>query len=147
MLSVVYGLALIVITVAIHAIGSAWWLVHMKNRLYRSNEDSQMTTLFWIVLSTITALLTLHLIEVMVWAVAYYVLPDQAGLNSFYQAAYFSIVTFTTLGYGDITLIGQWQFLAGMEAMVGIAVFGLTTAISFAVIQKCWHILSQRRGT
>lgn len=146
MLIVIYGLVLIGITVAIHAIGSAWWLVHMKSRVNLSDGNSQLMTLFRIVLSTVTALITLHLIEVMVWALAYYLLPGEAGLISFPQAAYFSIVTFTTLGYGDITLNEQWRFLAGMEAMVGIAVFGLTTAISFAVIQKCWHLVSDRKG-
>jgi len=46
------------------------------------------------------------------------------------------MITFTTLGYGDVTLNSDWDFLSGMEAMVGITVFGLTTAILFAVIQN-----------
>ena len=141
MLVIITGLAFIVITVAIHAIGSAWWLVYMAHRLAKSNQSSQAMTLFQIVLSTVTVLLILHLIEVMVWAVAYYLLPSEAGLNGFYEAAYFSIVTFTTLGYGDITLNAHWRFLSGMEAMVGIAVFGLTTALAFSVIQKYWAVV------
>lgn len=136
---IVFGLVLIGITVAIHAIGSAFWLVHMAHRLEQSNRVSQTMTLFRIVLSTVIVLIILHLIEVMVWAFAYYLLPGEAGLNGFKEAAYFSIVTFTTLGYGDVTLNEHWQFLAGMEAMVGIAVFGLTTALSFAVVQKYWR--------
>ena len=55
--------------------------------------------------------------------------------------AYFSIVSFTTLGYGDITLNAHWRFLSGMEAMAGIAVFGLTTALAFSVIHKYWSVV------
>ena len=50
------------------------------------------------------------------------------------------MITFTTLGYGDITLAQEWQLLTGVEGMVGIVVFGLTTALLFAVIQKSWKV-------
>ena len=50
------------------------------------------------------------------------------------------MITFTTLGYGDITLAQEWHLLTGVEGMVGIVVFGLTTALLFAVIQKSWKV-------
>ncbi|WP_218648403.1 potassium channel family protein [Neptunomonas phycophila] len=43
-------------------------------------------------------------------------------------ALYFSIVTFTTLGYGDITLNAQWRILASFAAVNGLIIFGLNTA-------------------
>ena len=55
------------------------------------------------------------------------------------------MVTFTTLGYGDITLAREWQLLTGVEGMVGITVFGLTTAMLFAVIQKSWKVSHKYR--
>ena len=91
-------------------------------------------------MSTAVFLLLLHVIEVHLWALVYVFLPGQAGLNNYAEAVYFSIVTLTTLGYGDITLNAQWQLLSGMEAMVGIMVFGLTTATLFAVIQQSWEV-------
>jgi hypothetical protein len=57
------------------------------------------------------------------------------------------MITFTTLGYGDVTLNEPWQVLAGAEGMVGIVVFGLTTALLYAVIQKCWKISHDRKAT
>jgi hypothetical protein len=54
-------------------------------------------------------LLTLHVIEVVMWALSYLVFPDVPQLASFEQAVYFSFITFTTLGYGDITLQGIWH--------------------------------------
>lgn len=40
----------------------------------------------------------------------------------FFQALYFSAVTFTTVGYGDMTPLGACKALAGMEALSGMFV-------------------------
>ena len=55
------------------------------------------------------------------------------------RAAYFSIVTFTTLGYGDITLDPQWRFLSGLTATNGLIVFGLNTAFLVEVFSRLGH--------
>ena len=51
----------------------------------------------------------------------------------------FSIVTFTTLGYGDIILSENWRILASMEAAAGIIFFGWSTAIVFMAIQNIYY--------
>ena len=132
------GFGLIAATVTIHAVGAAAWLGYMTRRLRKPEVVSQSHELFRAVLWTTIVLLFFHLVEVLLWATAYYLLPGMAGLSSMSEAIYFSVVTFTTLGYGDVTLNADWRFLAGMQAMVGITVFGLTTALIFAVIQKIW---------
>jgi voltage-gated potassium channel len=105
--------------------------------------DAGSWTLFHAVSRTAGVLLFLHFIEMVMWAVLFFSLPDKGGLKNLPEAIYFSIITFTTLGYGDITLSEQWHLLSGMEAMVGITVFGLTTAMLFAVIQRMWHLKKQ----
>jgi hypothetical protein len=60
-------------------------------------------------------------------------------LATFEQAAYFSFVTFTTLGYGDITLSESWRLLSGIEALNGILLVGWTTAMIFTVVQRIWQ--------
>ena len=67
------------------------------------------------------------------WA-GFYVMVD--ALPTFEDAIYFSLVTFTTLGYGDITLDKNWRVLAAFEAANGIIMFGWTTALVVAVIQR-----------
>ncbi len=54
-------------------------------------------------------------------------LPSWAGVNSFVTALYFSMVTFTSLGYGDVRPAPWWlpRVLAGLEAMVGLALMAL----------------------
>lgn len=63
---------------------------------------------------------------VWVWAVAYYQLGVFASLE---QAVYFSLVCYTTLGFGDVLLAQDWRLLAGMEAANGLLNFGLLTAL------------------
>ncbi len=59
------------------------------------------------------------------WAVVFLVVEVFQELEA---ALYFSIVTFTTLGYGDITLNSQWRILASFSAINGLIIFGLNTA-------------------
>ena len=44
-------------------------------------------------------------------------------------SVYFALVSFTTLGFGDIVLEKQWRILSGMMAANGLLIFGLTTAV------------------
>jgi hypothetical protein len=48
---------------------------------------------------------------------------------SFWDSLYFSIVTFTTLGYGDFQAIGAMRFVAGLESFVGVALMSLFTVV------------------
>ncbi len=134
------GSVMIFLTVAVHAVGATLWLRHVAMWHASRRFDSGPWTLFHAVSRTAAMLLVLHFIEMVMWALLFLSLPGNDGLKNLTEAIYFSTVTFTTLGYGDITLAEQWHLLSGIEAMVGIVVFGLTTAILFAVIQRVWKL-------
>jgi voltage-gated potassium channel Kch len=51
------------------------------------------------------------------------------------EAIYFSLVTFTTLGYGELTLSESWRVMSAFEATNGVTMFGWTTALIIAVEQ------------
>jgi hypothetical protein len=83
-------------------------------------------------------LLTLHLVEITAWALLYVAircLPD------FETALYFSGVTYTTLGYGDIVLPQQWQILGPMEGLTGILMCGLSTGFFFLIVMRLYERL------
>jgi voltage-gated potassium channel len=143
--SILIGSVMIFLTVAVHAVGATLWLRYVAIWHAHRQFDAGPWTLFHAVLRTAGVLLLLHFIEMVMWAVLFFSLPEKGGLKNFPEAIYFSIITFTTLGYGDITLSEQWHLLSGMEAMVGITVFGLTTAMLFAVIQRVWQL--KRKST
>jgi len=136
----IIGFGMMGLTVVIHTIGSALWLKALGKRLEKHLGKSQPPRLFEGIITTAIALLSLHILEAYLWAVLYLQLPGQAGLKNMHEAFYFSLITFTSVGYGDITLEEEWHLLSGIEGMVGIFVFGLTTALQFAVIQKSWKV-------
>jgi hypothetical protein len=75
------------------------------------------------------------LVEVSLWAGAYLAtgaIPDTE------TALYFSTVTFTTLGYGDVVLSHRWRLLASFEAANGIILFGWSTALVIATVQRAY---------
>ena len=75
-------------------------------------------------------------IEVWVWVLAYLYSPELTDLPDPHTAFYFSMVTFTTPGYGDVVLSGGWRTLASIQAANGVIIFGWTTALIFYLIQK-----------
>jgi hypothetical protein len=98
-------------------------------------EGKSLPAVIW----TAVVLMLLHMAEVVVWAVAYLLLSPINSLDTLEKAIYFSVVTFTTLGYGDITLPEhEWRMLSGIEALNGILLVGWTTAFLFAVVQRGW---------
>jgi hypothetical protein len=138
------GSALIAITVMIHAIGTTAWVRHLSRKF-----DGQLigtgrrSTL--VLVNTALVVFILHTIEIVIWAGAYqWLLPDHE-LATFEEAVYFSFVTFTTLGYGDITLSEGWRLLSGIEALNGILLVGWTTAMIFSVVQNIWRGLAANK--
>ena len=64
--------------------------------------------------------------------------PHLGVLQNLETALYFSMVTYTTLGYGDITLDEQWRLLSAFQAVNGLVIAGWSTALLFALIQKIY---------
>lgn len=80
------------------------------------------------ILSLIAVVLWLmagHSVGAWIWALSYMVV---GAIDALEPALYFSLVTFTTLGYGDITLSSDWRLLSAINAANGLLVFGLSTA-------------------
>ncbi len=74
-----------------------------------------------------------HLVQIALWAVVYLLCGEIA---SFQQAFYCSAQNYTALGYGDVHLSERWQLLGPLEAVNGLLLFGLSTAIMFAVLSR-----------
>lgn len=70
---------------------------------------------------------------VWVWALAYQALSAFGTLE---EAVYFSLVCFTTLGFGDLLMPQNWRILAGMEAANGFLNFGLLTALLIEALRQ-----------
>jgi hypothetical protein len=88
-----------------------------------------------VMIPTVSVFMVAHTIEVIVWALAYWILEAaQPGAN----LVYFAFVNFATLGYGDIVPVKRWLLLGPITAMNGFLLFGWSTAVIFAVLQKAF---------
>jgi len=67
--------------------------------------------------------------QITVWATFYRYLDLIETIQTFEQALYFSGVTFTSLGYGDIVLPERFRLISVLEAATGLLMFGITTAV------------------
>ncbi|CAN7464235.1 potassium channel family protein [Rhizobium leguminosarum] len=74
-----------------------------------------------------------NILQVAFWALLYRVL---GAFEDFETAMYFSGVTFTSLGYGDVVLDGRIRLLGPLQAANGLMMFGITTALFFSAIQQ-----------
>jgi hypothetical protein len=77
------------------------------------------------------ALLLLHLAEAVVWALFFAVV---GGLPDLESAVYFSLTSYTTVGYGDVVMPEPGRLLGPIEAAVGVLMLGWSTGILVAVI-------------
>ena len=137
---ILIGVIIIGVTISIHATGTSVWMWAIIKR-YAGRDGlwkprKRWPIFFW----TATVLLTLHMIEVFLWALTYLILPAAVRLSVLEEAVYFSLLTYTTLGYGDITLPPGPRLLSGLEAMSGILLFGWSAAVFYAVIRRGWKV-------
>lgn len=141
--------ALMSVCVAVHAIGMTALLRRIQ-RPYGPKYD-RYWSLVWLLIRIAGCVIGLHLVEIAVWAsfLAWKgVLPDAES------AFYFSAVTYTTVGYGDIVLPSGYRSLAAIEALTGILMCGWSAAFFFAVVSRIYGMKSEttpagpdRRGT
>ncbi len=131
LLRLLVALCLLALTVIIHAAG----LVVLLRRRFLSPDvqDTRFLPMTWLLIRVASWLIVIHLAEVAVWALFYW---GQECLPDAESSFYFSGVTYTTVGYGDLVLPKDWRLLGPVEAMTGILMFGLSTGIFFAFVAR-----------
>jgi hypothetical protein len=124
-------LALLATTVAVHTIGLATvlrWILRSP-----ALADTRFWPGTWLVIRVVWSLIAIHVLAIGIWAAFYWwqgCMPDAES------ALYFSGVTYTTIGYGDVLLPIGWRFLGPVEGLAGILMCGLSTGFFFAMLTR-----------
>jgi Ion channel len=133
LLPLVVGASAVVCTIFIHALT----LIATVNFVRRERKLGRAGTSMWIdvaiVALAISFALVAHLIEIAVWAMLFIICGE---FPEFGTAYYHSAVNYTTLGYGDVIMSPSWRLLGPLEAANGALMFGVSTAMIFAVVQR-----------
>ena len=133
LLPLAIGVGMTFCTIVIHALAliTTVHFVRYERRLGRAGVG------FWtdVIIAAVTVLLALaaHLIEIAAWAVVF-TLCDE--FTHFAAAFYHSAVNYTSLGYGDVVMSASWKLLGPLETADGMLMFGVSTAMLFAVILR-----------
>jgi hypothetical protein len=104
----------------------AWLLEHLGPR----------NTGHIILLGNFVTLMLAHVAEAAVWGLF---LRWTRLLPSITDGIYFTAVSITTLGYGDILLKYPWRHLGTLIAITGVLMFGCSTAFLFVILQEVWQ--------
>lgn len=132
----VFGILGLLGTVILHAVTCSA-LIDLLRRSAKRFESKHFGIRILIVSLIAGALAVKHCVDIVFWALTIFWLnPEQ--FESVEDAIYFSAVTYTALGYGDIVLDTRWRLLCGFEAINGLLLFGVSTALLFLLFQRLW---------
>ena len=126
------GAGMVAATVGVHSLFMVTAISYSRghgNRLASWRTLAMIGVILWFFLAIC--------IECWLWAMLFFWLGTIPDLES---AVYFAAVTFTTLGYGDIVLDGEWRLLSAFAAGNGVIVFGWTTAMVYMVAQRLYQL-------
>lgn len=104
------------------------------------------------ILVVIIGSFTAHTIEVWLYAVGFYVLDRHAELghltgdsaDGFFAYIYYSSVTYTSLGFGDLVPHGSLRLISGVEALNGLMLIGWTASFTYLAMEKLWDLHPRR---
>src|SRR5215475_11973366 len=111
-------------------------LIHWLARVPHVIESPKARRRAGLLLGLFVCIVLLHLIQVGLWAVVYWQAREVPTLET---AVYFSLITYTTIGFGDVVLGPGWRVLAGIEGLAGIILIGWSTAFVFAVVNRMYE--------
>jgi hypothetical protein len=133
-----WSLPLIVVTVLIHVIGLCLFNVKMVQVLTVARERRYFIYAFALGIGVTTIWATLlHAVEAGIWAAAYRLL---GALPDSKSALLYSLSAITTYGHSEIFLAERWRLMGALEALNGIILIGLTTALMYGLIQRVWPV-------
>jgi voltage-gated potassium channel len=140
-LFVAFGI--VAVCVLIHVIGMVSlieWLLEQRTTLERKTGMTQFSLLLIVIFAIV---ILLHLAETAIWAAFY----SWRNLFPDYETSlYFSLGSYTTIGYGDVVLPQRWRLLGGIEGVSGVLLCGLSTAFIFAIVNALFQIRMQKRA-
>jgi voltage-gated potassium channel Kch len=126
--------------VTIHAVGVAAALRWIDDSARHARTFWEKTRLL---IAVAGWTIVVHLVEITVWG-AFYALKD--AVPDLTSALYFSAVTYTTTGYGDVVLPPEWRLVGGVEALTGILMCGWSAAFFFAIVSRMQQGMREARG-
>lgn len=119
------------VTVAIHLTGLGFLvrILRTHHRLVRPLKSAPIA----ILLVATATIFAIHSMEIWLYALLYVML---GAIGTFETALYFSTVTYSSVGYGDVLLGEKWRILGAIEGATGLIMIGLSTAFLVSLLAQ-----------
>jgi len=111
----------------------ARWLM-VRSRVL--NKQARIANDTFLLMAVFALIIFLHMADSVIWALLYYV---RTLFSDFETSLYFSLASYTTIGYGDVVLPRSWRLLGTIEGISGVLLCGLSTAFIFAIINALFR--------
>lgn len=132
---VLLAVALLATCVTVQSLGMLV-LIRWLSRVRRVLESRSTYLRVALLLRLFVGIVLLHLVQVGLWAVVFWRAHELPNVET---ALYFSLATYTTIGFGDVVVGPGWRVLAGIEGLTGILLVGWSTAFVFAVVNRMYE--------
>jgi len=132
-MQVMIGIVLFLATAIVHAIALGVTTDIVRKQIDRVATPRSLLRPIGILLTTMILIMAAHGAEVLLWAFTFVT----AGVfDTLEPAFYFSLVAYTTLGFGDIIVPTDWRLLSGFAAANGFLMFGWSTAFQVELLRE-----------
>lgn len=132
-MNLLFIVILLIITIVTHSLFTLFVFKYMAQVI------TSVYGMMFKVTQVVIVMLIAHFIEASVFAGFY--LYKHAFVN-FETSIYFSLVTYATIGYGDLTLNEEWRLVGAVEGLLGTLMVGWSVAILVAVLQRFKSIMN-----
>ncbi|MES1202346.1 MAG: potassium channel family protein [Pseudomonadota bacterium] len=131
--NLILATVMVAATVLVHFWGliSLTWIMGTHGARLRPHESRIGSTL--LLLFVVFGIFAVHTVEIWLYAAVYLFLGETRG---FEEALYFSTVTFSSIGYGDVVLSPRWRLLSSIEGANGVILFAWSTTFLFGVTTR-----------
>jgi voltage-gated potassium channel len=129
------AMSLTVLTVMMHSVGTYGAIAHAR-KWQTASIPRPWVRVVGTMGGLVMFLLIVHLVEAAIWAAALFwweAIPD------FSTALYYSLTSYSTVGYGDVLLPESARLLGPIESVLGVMMLGWSTAVIVAVVQKVFR--------
>ncbi len=147
-LSWLISLALVLMTVVVHYEALRLLAAHVEELKLPFRVRLRMALVM-------LAIIVTHFLEILLFALGLYLaarvigvgaLAGQVEASTFHEYLYFSLVSYTTLGLGDIYPTGGLQIITGVESLIGLLMITWSASFTFLYMEKFWRLGHGRPG-
>ena len=133
--------AIVCVCLLFHVAGMLWMADLIMSRPEYRERAATRRHYSTTIIAVFSGIILLHVGEASLWALFYY---SRSLFSNFETSLYFSLVSFASIGYGDVLLPEKWRLVGAIEGISGILLCGVSTAFIFAIVNAMFQIRAQQ---